>query len=571
MERSKHLRLLIPSFAVCVLALAALLACSPVLSATAPTDLEAVKAAWQRARQSGAYHFSADIQQTITPRATLLNIGRASKHEAVHLEGQVNLPNQQLHMTLWSQGGSVLDASSGVEVKVEGDHAAARQGAQDWQEIDNFTGLFAPQGDWMAFLAAATDVQRIEASGASSHAARYSFRIDGRSYAAYLRDQLEQQLAEQGELPPGVELDLSTAYADMSGQGELWIGANGLPMRQILHLQFPPRPDEQANQADVTADFSGFDAAEDEGRLTPGLLSPSVLNRGPFVAASLAFVFVLVAHRRSRKWHAGVVVTLIVSMLFSPLLQSARAVEVADRLLAKAQAEKQRAQDSEMQQTLSQAVAEPEQNPNVSPLDAARAAQEVSASLTSGPVSDPAPGSLALAAASNSTSSSTEDCDSGDTGDNDGDGLTNYEECVLSTDPGNADTDGDGLDDDQEVNGFSYKDKNWYTSPRDLDTNKDGLGDAQEWDANDNGQPDDTDGDGTPDLFDLDNDDDGVPDSLDLSPYYRNGTVYTSDSPFELVVDNLTQDKPTFVDFQVRPVITDHLWYAFNVLQWPTG
>ncbi|MCL5998459.1 MAG: hypothetical protein M1546_20755, partial [Chloroflexi bacterium] len=59
--------------------------------------------------------------------------------------------------------------------------------------------------------------------------------------------------------------------------------------------------------------------------------------------------------------------------------------------------------------------------------------------------------------------------------------------------------------------------------------------------------------------------------SLDLSPYYRNGTVYTSDSPFELVVDNLTQDKPTFVDFQVRPVITDHLWYAFNVLQWPTG
>ncbi len=118
------------------------------------------KAAWVQARQSVAYHFSADIQQTIIPEATVLNVARTSQQTALHLDGNVNLPDQQLHVTLWSQGGSVLNADSGIEVQVDGDHAQARQGLrQDRQEINNFTRAFAPQGDFMAFLAAAKDVQ----------------------------------------------------------------------------------------------------------------------------------------------------------------------------------------------------------------------------------------------------------------------------------------------------------------------------------------------------------------------------------------------------------------------------
>ncbi len=207
------------------------------------TERSGIEAAWQRAREAGSYHFTADIRQTVAPQPTVLNVGRASKEEALHLEGETNLPDRQLHLTLWSQGGSVLDPGSGVEVRVDGDHAYARQGLRDWEEINDFTGLFAPQGDFMAYLAATRDVVKHEPeTRAGVTFTRYIFRVDGRAYATYLRDQLETRLAEQGELPPGASLDLPKQYVDMTGAGELWVGDDGLPLRQILHLHFPPAP-----------------------------------------------------------------------------------------------------------------------------------------------------------------------------------------------------------------------------------------------------------------------------------------------------------------------------------------
>ena len=237
--------------ALCVLALA--LTLYPAITSVAGTSSSGPAAAWERARESGAYRFTADVRQTITPKPTVLNVGRTSKEQSVHLEGETNLPDSQLHLTLWSQGGSVLDASSGVEIKVEGGRAYARQGARDWEEINDFTSLFAPQGDFMAFLSAAKDVRQIP--NPQSLITTYAFRIDGRSYARYLRDQMEKHLAEQGELPPGVTLDLPKQYVDMTGDGELWVDDDGLPLRQILRLHFPPRSDDQEIHAQVTVDF----------------------------------------------------------------------------------------------------------------------------------------------------------------------------------------------------------------------------------------------------------------------------------------------------------------------------
>jgi len=213
---------------------------------------DTVASAWERAREAGAYRFSADVRQTTIPQPTVRNVGRASKTQAVHLEGETDLPAHQLHLTLWSQGGSVLDTASGVEIRVDGERAYARQGTQDWQEINNFAELFAPQGDFMAFLAAARNVQREDTV---PDASRFTFDIDGRAYAAYLRDQMTRYLAERGELPPGVELDLPKSYVDMTGDGELWLDAAGYPLRQILRLRFPPRPDEHEIHAEVTVDF----------------------------------------------------------------------------------------------------------------------------------------------------------------------------------------------------------------------------------------------------------------------------------------------------------------------------
>ncbi len=567
----KRSRRFIPVFVLCALILVLL---SPSLtSALRPGDLDVVKAAWARARQSGAYHFSADIQQTIIPEATVANVGRTSKQDSMHLDGQVNLPDQQLHLTLWSQGGSVLNASSGVEVQVDGDHAQARQGAQDWQEINNFTGAFAPQGDFMAYLAAAKDVQRTLIPSPSSSQGegftRFTFRIDGPGYAAYVRDQLEQTLADKGELPVGVSLDLPQTYVDMAGTGELWIGDDGLPLRQIMHLQFPPRPDEQQISADVTVNFSNFQQTPAQAAV--GTLSnwlPSAQDMAQTARTlvisllPLGVVAVLIVGSRSKRVYAAVAVTLIVSMVVSPLLQTVKAAEFADQQAAKAQAADERDQGSEMQQTLTKLMTESGHDPNVSPLDTARNAQPPASNFQ-------LPTSSLLTSSSTSSSSSNEECDANDSTDEDGDGLTNGEECLVGTDPKNSDTDGDTVSDKDEINGFSFGGQMWYTDATELDTNQDGLGDGLEWDANDDGQIDDTDGDGTPDLFDRDNDNDGVPDNLDISPYYKSNTTYTSDQPLSLVVDDLTEGQPTFVEFQLRPTNPDHLWYAFNVLDWP--
>ncbi len=72
-----------------------------------------------------------------------------------------------------------------------------------------------------------------------------------------------------------------------------------------------------------------------------------------------------------------------------------------------------------------------------------------------------------------------------------------------------------------------------------------------------------------PDLFDDDNDGDGVGDGVDISPYTSSG-VYDGNSPFSLVINGLTPQTMTYVEFQARPTNEDHLWYAYNVFDWPT-
>ncbi|MDX1417512.1 MAG: hypothetical protein R3293_25125, partial [Candidatus Promineifilaceae bacterium] len=202
---------------------------------------------WQRVHQSGAYKYSADVTQTNTPQPTIVNAGRESKSNRIFMEGETDLDAESLQLTMWTGGGSVLSPESGVQIKVEGQTAMARQGAGDWEEIDDFTGLFAPEGDFLTYTRAAENVvrhapeTRSTALGEISFT-RYTFDINGRRYAEYMRGQLKDQAVREG-LPPGMQMELPRIYVEMTGTGELWVGADGLPLRQQFMLTFPETKD----------------------------------------------------------------------------------------------------------------------------------------------------------------------------------------------------------------------------------------------------------------------------------------------------------------------------------------
>lgn len=93
------------------------------------------------------------------------------------------------------------------------------------------------------------------------------------------------------------------------------------------------------------------------------------------------------------------------------------------------------------------------------------------------------------------------------TGDFDGDGLNNGLECTMGSDPTDADTDDDGLNDGDEVNGVpctpsfpaGAASKTYTSNPLDPDTDNDGASDGEEAEHCTDPREADTDGGGTDD------------------------------------------------------------------------
>jgi hypothetical protein len=577
MKKSSAAAMTLLLVAVCLLTVA-LLAYPTV---TASAERSGMQAAWERARQAGSYRFTADVVQKTIPLPLVTNVGRQSREDTLHLEGQTSLPQRTLDLTLWSEGGNVLDTATGIEVRVEDDRAYARRGVEAWQEVNDFTGLFAPDGDFLAYLAATKDIAEL---GTETRAlpfkkkaitfTRYTFEVDGPSFAAHVRDRMEQELAEKGELPPGVDLDLPRAYADMSGEGELWVGEDGLPLRQIIHLEFPEMKEDRV-EAEIDVTFSDFEVVAPSPVETLPASRPW-LQRAALLAAMLTLAAVIVVYRRSRKLYVAVVLAVTTSMVATPLLQDVQAAGFARRQAARVQEQEQRAQEGELMRELQEAI---------------QAGQ--GSSTPSGPA--------ALAMIQNDDRADSDhdgltdvqeifldsdplrfDTESlrmsrlqapllQETGlDSDRDGLTDYQEEMLGTDPRDVDTDGDLITDTLEVNGFWYDGRTWYTDPQEADTNGDGIDDGSEWNRSGEYTKWDPDHDNVPDLFDRDNDDDDVPDKFDISPNATSDILtFDGGHPLSLIINGLQPGKPTYVEFQLRPTNPDHLWYAYNVLDWP--
>ena len=577
---SKHIKI---RWLLITLGILLLLELAPRWLHAAGPAADELQAVWQRVRQAGAYAFNADLTQILTPLPTVKNAGRKSKETRIYLEGETDLAAESLRMTMWSSGGSVSSPETGTQVKVADGQAFARQGGQPWKLIDDFSGMFAPSGDFMAYLMAADnvvrgDLERQNTPSGEIAFVRYTFDINGHRFAEYMRDQMTQQLSAKGELPPGLSLELPKAYAGMTAQGELWVGEDGLPIRQIFDMQFPEVANDHTVSAQVSVDFSGFSPLPTPPlstqinqalrRVIAGVTTPAGALPLLALVLGMGLIAVVIRHRHSKTLYTAVVLAIISSMLLTPLMRSAQVQAFADRQhQQRLQQEEQQAQQDAQDQLQAQMLA-PDFDPHADPM----AKTQVESTL------------LATTAITTTTVTSSlyddSSCSSDPNGDDDGDKLTNLEECLLGTNPNAKDSDFDNVDDYTEVTGVTLQDSsghlvNWYTDPLKQDSNNDGISDGKEWllDANGDHLPDDTDGDGTPDMWDRDNDGDGVPDNLDLSPFFstKGSLTFSAANPFQLLIDDLTPNDLVRVDFQLSPTDANHLWYTLNVLDWPKG
>lgn len=504
-----------------------------------------VVAAWQRAQQHGSYRFAATIEQRTLPIASAQSIGTRSHTERWLLDGTARPPAGALDLRIAGEGDSTL--SSATELQIDRDGARARQGDGPWEPIESPADAFAPEGDLLAYLAAARDLRPLGAETRSGISfTRYAYNLDGPVFAAQMRDRLARQLTSAGKLPPGMPLGVADQLADAEGEGELWVRADGLPLRHTLTIRFPATEHSQVTTIS-TVDFSAFDApAGWRGALggwqfllhslIPANALIAALQALAAVAIGMATAWLLIARRGDRRLRDGLAVFLSVTLVVVPLLQSEGIAAFAAEQGAAARAAQERQAEEAVEREVTARLAEPAPS-SATPerLAQIRAAQQQ--------VGDQ---------------------------DTDGDGLTDREEALLGTDPDNADTDGDGLSDRAEIEGVIVGDKRWYTDPLALDTNRDGIGDGEECRAEAGGMVcADSDGDGVPDAHDLDNDGDGVPDTLDLSP----GSVsprYDGTRPLNLVINGLTPGKYSYVEFQVRPELgNQRVQQAYSVLDWP--
>ncbi|MEZ4512330.1 MAG: LamG-like jellyroll fold domain-containing protein [Chloroflexota bacterium] len=519
--------------------------------------------------------------QTYHPTLLLENAGRTTRVETHKINGEVDVSADSMTLQINAANNPAL------QIKIEDGRGYGRLGeADEWTEVELATELFAPGNDPMGFLAAAENIQLADGSRADGifptellpvsltrNITRYQFDVSGPKYAIAIRDQLEEQLIRRGELPHGITLQLAQNYVDMTGRGEIWVykSADGreLPMRQIVQLDFPAQTGaSEWVSAEITTTYSdwsqpagevAFDswfqdplgtaqtlAASIFGNLSAETVRQVGVNSG-LLLILLAGGGLLLAYGRRQEVRVAFNLTLVVSMLASPLLQAQQAHAQSEQI--NAFNERQLARQAELTQ-----------------------AQETAASsVTTLPATMP---SFAPALSSSCVITATSDCD--------GDGLTdNVERYQIGTNIEKVDTDGDGISDGREVASFEWF-GTWTLDPLNPDSNGDGLDDGAEcYTRSDTSNgvlvdidpeyPDipclDRDADEVPDVYDFDNDGDGVPDSIDLNP--NASQVVTDNSVFKLDLVNAQTAQNIIVDLQIRPLNDQHLWWTNSILDWP--
>jgi hypothetical protein len=370
--------------------LAAALFAVPWLRTTASTPAQqAVMEAQRRWDDVAFYRFSATLDQERFPTPGVTTVGQSGSRQRFYVSGQAWPAEQKMEASIWAQGGDVLTGQGKIDLRIENGHTWMRVG-DEWQEMNDFSTTFAPNGDWLAFLDAAQEA--VEMGDAPDRTGEsvirpYRYRLDGPRLARAMQEWTVAAMAARGELPPGVEVRLPPEFRGMSGDGELWVDEQGLPARNVLNLTLPG-PTEQVRltaQVDLSdVRLAGSPAARALGvpRLpTWGRIGDSPLlqmGTSALLAVLVALGMVIVARGGRSRWVRTVVSLLVIlSTLFTPLLQSNRVAAAAERrqaAQAKLQTQEARA---EAFTELQKALAEPSAAgklaiAGISPLEAAR-------------------------------------------------------------------------------------------------------------------------------------------------------------------------------------------------------
>jgi len=543
-----------PLFVVLCMLVLALVVYPAVTSAVQPAPLEE---AWERARDVGAYDFVADVEQTLIPRPLPSMIGQTDQRVDMRMEGEVALPDYtRLQLRLEGTG---LDVPP-LELIQDG---AETYLLKDGEKIpvENPAGLASPTTDYLGYLAAAENVQQLpspEVGGGAGGGGRYTFDFNGPRFAEYVREQMEEQLSSQ--LPPNVSLKPSPLLQRMTGHGELWVDANGLPRRQVMDLEAPEVTQEYDARIHLVVDFDFGKATSQQGNESTsqrigGMIENGIGRIAPSDVLCLMVALVLAAALTTsgrRRWvYALTAITVSIIMVASPLLQ----LDGVERFRASL------AEAAKSTQSIAEALGLSS--------DVAESPQETSRNTEL----ETQNSKLETRSAQSSNNTPSLYCGKGSTAeDADNDGLSDADENCLGTDPEHEDSDRDIITDTLEIDGFDYGGQHWASDPFMPDSNRDGLSDFAEWPEPVGAAPDldvaddwDPDGDGVPNLWDEDNDGDGVPDSLDISPFAR--TAYSA--TFSLSTQGGDFDGYQYIEIQVQPEITSHLRYSIGALDWP--
>ncbi len=275
------------------------------------------------------YQFTAQIEQTLIPRATAANIGRSEERIDSQLNGIITPEKNTLDLRF--EGNNMPNL---LLEQVDGQTFLVQDGERT--QIEDPLAASAPGGSFAGYLHAATNL--IERSDPNfPNYTIYQFELDGQAFADHLIEQV------QATLPTNEHYRVySSAHAAsmMSGTGELWLDNEGILRRQIMDIAIPEVNDQYDLQSNIVVDYR-YDNEASAIYGLPEVVTPTISETTTsadilptaqeftpalfyyLAVIALGFGILYIMLRHPRKLRVALPIILALLMVGSPLLQPA--------------------------------------------------------------------------------------------------------------------------------------------------------------------------------------------------------------------------------------------------------